>query len=53
MINFIKYNRLWWLCDLILEGKYISYKQWIYNEHIEAIDKLIIKSQIDDITIEE
>ena len=52
-INMIKYNRVWWLCDIILEGKLISYADWLYNEHMEAIDNLIIKSQSDDIIIEE
>ena len=52
-INIIKYNRVWWLCDIILEGKLISYADWLYNEHMEAIDNLIIKSQSDDIIIEE
>tara|TARA_R110001592_G_scaffold282050_1_gene549701 strand:- start:486 stop:641 length:156 start_codon:yes stop_codon:yes gene_type:complete len=49
----IKYNRVWWLCDIILEGKLISYADWLYNEHMEAINNLIIKSQSDDIIIEE
>ena len=52
-INMIKYNRVWWLCDIILEGKLISYADWLYNEHMEAINNLIIKSQSDDIIIEE
>tara|TARA_R100000541_G_scaffold58164_1_gene69084 strand:+ start:79 stop:252 length:174 start_codon:yes stop_codon:yes gene_type:complete len=39
-INIIKYNRVWWLCDIILEGKLISYADWYFNEHMELLKKL-------------
>jgi len=52
-INFIKYNKIWWLCDIILEGKYRRYDEWLYNEHMELLDKLEMECQIDDIIIEE
>ena len=39
-INTIKYNRVWWLCDIILEGKLISYADWYFNEHMELLNKI-------------
>ena len=39
-INMIKYNRVWWLCDIILEGKYVSFADWYFNEHMELLNRL-------------